>query len=79
MTNPTKTEDTIKVTFRIPIALYQRIRSASEYSGRPINSEVITWLEYRDLAAAMDDLKRQNEELRRLVIDTLDAVCVRQK
>lgn len=69
---------TTKVTFRIPTELYERIKSASEFSGRPMNSEVITWLEYRDIAAALDEVKQQNEELRRLALDTLEAVNARR-
>lgn len=77
MTNTKKPTSTTKVTFRIPTELYERIKEASEYSGRPMNSEVITWLEHRDIAAALGDLKQQNEELRRLALDTLEAMSAR--
>jgi hypothetical protein len=75
----TKTQDgTKKVTFRIPLDLYERIKKASDYSGRPLNSEVITWLQFRDIAAALDELNQQNQELRRIAIDTLEAVTARK-
>lgn len=78
MTIPKKQGETKKVTFRIPMELYNRILKASAYSGRPINSEVITWLQFRDIAATLDELSQQNQELRRLAIETLEAVSVRK-
>lgn len=77
MTKSTKPDGTTKVTFRIPIGLYERIKSASEFSGRPMNSEVITWLEYRDIGVTLDELRRQNEEMRRLILDVLVATSAR--
>lgn len=78
MTIPKKQDGTKKVTFRIPMDLYDRIKQASDYSGRPLNSEVITWLQFRDIAASLDELHQQNQELRRLAIETLEAVSVRK-
>lgn len=78
MTDTKKPIHTKKVTFRIPVDLYDRIKDASEYSGRPMNSEVITWLESRDIAVTLGELKQQNEELRRLALDTLEAVNARK-
>lgn len=78
MTSPKKQETITKVTLRIPATLNERIRQAAEYSGRTLNSEFITWLENKPLADSMDDLKQQNQELRRLVLDTLEAVNARK-
>ena len=78
MTIPKKQDATTKVTFRLPNSLYQRIKDAAAFSGRPLNSEVITWLQFRDIAASLDELSQQNQELRRLAIETLDAVSVRK-
>lgn len=74
MTIPKKQDGTKKVTFRIPTDLYDRIKQASDYSGRPLNSEVITWLQFKDISESLEQLRQQNDELRRIAMDTLDAV-----
>lgn len=78
MTSQKKQEITTKVTLRIPTALCDRIRESAKYSGRPFNSEVITWLQHKDLVESLDELKMQNHELRRLALDTLEAVNARK-
>lgn len=78
MTIPKKQDGTIKVTFRLPEGLYDRLKQAAHYSGRTVNSEVITWLQNRDIALTLDELRQQNQELRRLALDTLEAVNARK-
>lgn len=78
MTEPKNQDGTTKVTFRIPNELYERIKQAAKYSGRPLNSEVITWLQFKDLAESIGELKQQNDELLRIAKDTAEAVGARK-
>jgi hypothetical protein len=67
----TKTQiDYVQTAVRMPRALHEELKAAAKYNGRPMNAEILSRLQ----ASPLEEVKRQNEELKRLVREVLDQV-----
>lgn len=53
---------------RMPRALREEIKDAAKRNGRAMNAEIL----YRLQASPLEDIKRQNEELKKMIREVLD-------
>jgi hypothetical protein len=52
----------------MPRSLREELKDAAERNGRTMNAEIL----YRLQASPLDELKKQNEELKKLIREVLD-------
>lgn len=63
----TKQQDHIKTAVRIPPELHSELVAAAEQNGHSLNAEMLARLN----ASPLDELKRQNEELKMMLREVL--------
>lgn len=61
-------KDYVQSAVRLPRTLRQELKDAAAKNGRTMNAEIL----YRLQASPLDDLKRQNEELKKMIREVLD-------
>lgn len=62
-----KQQTHIKTAIRVPAGLHQELTAAAERNGRSLNAEMLSRLN----ASPLDDVKRQNEELKMMLRQVL--------
>lgn len=62
-----KQKNHIKTALRIPAALHGELKAAAEQNGHSLNAEMLSRLSL----SALDDIKRQNEELKMMLRQVL--------
>lgn len=65
-----KQQDFVKTALRIPAALHDKLKEAAEQNCHSLNAEMLARLSTHPL----EDIKRQNDELKRLVREVLNHV-----
>lgn len=76
MTNLTtkKTQqDYIKSAVRFPPNVYQELKAAAAHNGRSMNAEILARVQLSPVDIKLDEIARQNSELRKMVQQLLDA------
>lgn len=63
--------DYVQSAVRMPRALRDELKEAAKRNGRAMNAEILARLQ----ASPLDDIKQQNEELKKLVRQILDHVA----
>lgn len=76
MTKPQ--DEYIKTALRLPRDLHKEIKEAAEYNGRSMNAEIIARLDSKPKGTTLDDLARQNKDLRALVQRIIEAITPRR-
>lgn len=62
-----KQKNYVKTAIRLPTALHEALVTAAEQNGHSLNAEMISRLN----VAPLDDIKRQNEELKMMLRQVL--------
>jgi len=66
----TKQQDYVKTALRIPASLHEELRQAAEQNCHSLNAEMLSRLNTKPL----DEIKRQNDELKRLIREILSHI-----
>lgn len=74
MTTAPKQKDHVRTQLRIPKHLHSALTQAAELNGRSLNAEVIARLQSDPVLSRLDDIKRQNSELKDIARRILDNV-----
>jgi hypothetical protein len=74
MTKDRKQEDHVRTQLRIPRLLHNGLTEAAERNGRSLNAEILARLQVDPLLEGIEDLKRQNLELKDIARKILDNV-----
>jgi hypothetical protein len=61
-------KDYVQSAVRLPRALREELKDAAKRNGRTMNAEIIARLQ----SSHFDDIKQQNEELKKLIRQVLD-------
>jgi hypothetical protein len=61
-------KDYVQSAVRLPRALRQELKEAAERNGRTMNAEILARLK----ASPLDEIKQQNEELKKMLREVLD-------
>jgi hypothetical protein len=62
-----KQKNHVKTAIRMPAALHHELSAAAEQNGHSLNAEML----YRLSSSPLDDIKRQNEELKMMLRQVL--------
>jgi hypothetical protein len=61
-------KDYVQSAVRLPRSLRQELKDAAERNGRTMNAEILARLQ----ASPLDEIKQQNEELKKMLRQVLD-------
>jgi predicted DNA-binding protein len=72
LTNPQ--DDYVRTAIRLPPELHSKVKAAAKIAGHTMNAELIARIAAADNQASHKLLLKQNEELRRLMLEMLDRI-----
>jgi hypothetical protein len=78
MSKPKSQDDYVKTALRLPRDLHAQIADAAEANGRSMNAEILARLKQFPLDAKIDELSKQNLEIKALAREILQNVAQSQ-
>jgi hypothetical protein len=78
MNKPKSQDDYIKTALRLPRGLHALLIDAAEANGRSLNAEIIARLLQQPLEAKLEELSKQNLEIKSLAREILHSVASQQ-
>lgn len=76
LTNPQ--DDYIRTAMRLPPDLHRAVKSAARAAGHTMNAEIIARIAAAEENASFKTILKQNEELKRLMLQLIDVVEARK-